>query len=330
MTTRDIRPTAGPANWRGGEITDDRWCIELDAQQVAELRAAVAAVAPLELSAITAADVHLPTLGPVLDGVLDDIVDGRGFVLLRGLPVDAMTEPELERLFWCIGIRLGIPISQNDAGDLLVHVRDEGLDFSDPHVRAYQTNDLLGYHSDSSDVVGLLCVRPAMEGGVSTIVSAAAVYDAALEARPDLADVLGAPWWWDRRKPDLDASFFQRRIFALDADGRFASYYGRSHIESAVRGPQVPDLDARQIEALDLLDSLANDSRFVLNMQFRPGDVQFLNNYKIWHARTSYVDFPEPERQRDLFRLWLTVRVPMDLPEDFRHGGITDREVAFR
>lgn len=322
--------TGGASNWLGGEITDDRWRIELDAQQVAELRAAVAAVAPLELTAITAADVALPTLAPVLTGVVGEIVEGRGFVLLRGMPVEDMSEPELERLFWCIGIHLGIPLPQNDAGDLLVHVRDEGLDFSDPHVRAYQTNDLLGYHSDSSDVVGLLCVRPALEGGVSTVVSAAAVYDAARAARPDLADVLDASWWWDRRKADLDASFFQRRIFATDGDGHFASYYGRSHIESAVRGPQVPELDARQTEALDLLDSLANDPRFVLNMHFRPGDIQFLNNYKIWHARTSYIDHPEPDRRRDLYRLWLTLRVPMHLPDDFRIGGITEREAAFR
>jgi alpha-ketoglutarate-dependent taurine dioxygenase len=91
----------------------------------------------------------------------------------------------------------------------------------------------------------------------------------------------------------------------------------------------VPELDDRRIEALDLLDSLANDPRFALNMHFRPGDIQFLNNYKIWHARTSYVDYPEPARQRDLYRLWLTLRVPMHLPDDFRIGGITDREVAF-
>ncbi len=322
-------PVGGPANWLGREISDDRWRIEIDARQVAELRAAVAALADVDLAAITAADVHVPALGPVLAGVVDELVDGRGFVLLRGMPVGAMSEPELERLFWCIGVHLGIPIPQNDAGDVLVHVRDEGLDFSDPHVRAYQTNDVLGYHSDSSDVVGLLCVRPAMEGGVSTIVSAAAVYNAAVAARPDLADVLESTWWWDRRKADLDVSFFQRRIFAVADDGRFASYYGRSHIESAGRGPQVPELDDRRIEALDLLDSLANDPRFALNMHFRPGDIQFLNNYKIWHARTSYVDYPEPARQRDLYRLWLTLRVPMHLPDDFRIGGITDREVAF-
>jgi hypothetical protein len=168
-----------------------------------------------------------------------------------------------------------------------------------------------------------------MEGGVSTIVSAAAVHNAAIAARPDLADVLAAPWWWDRRSADLDTSFFQRRIFGVEADGRFASYYGRSHIESAVRGPHVPALTDRQVEALDLLDSLANDPAFALNMHFRPGDAQFLDNYLIWHARTPYVDFPDPGRKRDLYRLWLTMREPLALPDDFRAGGITERSAAF-
>lgn len=332
MSSMNASNTTGgaPAGWRGSEISDDRWCIELDAGHVAELRAAVAAVASRELSTITVADVPLPTLAPVLAGVVDEIVHGRGFVLLRGLPVDGLAAADLERLFWCVGVHVGIPIVQNDGGDVLVHVCDEGLDFSDPHVRGYQTNDVLGYHSDSTDVVGLLCVRPAMEGGVSTIVSAAAVYAAACAARPDLAGVLNAPWWWDRRQADLDRSFFQRRIFATRAGETFASYYGRSHIESAVRGPQVPELDARQVEALDLLDSVANTPGFAFDMRFRPGDVQFLDNYRIWHARTAYVDHPEPERRRHLYRLWLTLRVPMDLPADFAVGGITEREVAFR
>jgi hypothetical protein len=321
-------PIGGPAAWRGSEIVDDGWCIELDAQHVAELERALASVEHLELRSIGVDAFELPALGPVLAQVLGELVDGRGFALLRGMPIDDLSEQQLERLFWGIGQHLGIPIAQNDAGDHLVHVRDEGLDFSDPNVRAYLTNDVLGYHSDSSDVVGLLCVRPAMEGGVSTIVSATAVHDAAIAARPDLADLLRSPWWWDRRKPDLAASFFQRRIFAVEA-GRLASYYGRSHIESAVRGPNVPSLTDEQVEALDLLDSIANDPAFVLNMHFRPGDIQFLNNYRIWHARTSYIDFPEHERRRDLYRLWLTLRVPLHLPPDFRIGGITDREVAF-
>ncbi len=329
MRTRPPTTITGPAAWRGAEIDGTDWCFELDGAHVDELRAAVAATAARPLADVRVADFVLPTLAPVLTSVVEQLVHGRGFVLLRGLPVAELDEAELERLFWGIGQHLGIPIPQNDAGDVLVHVRDEGLDFDDPTVRAYQTNDRLGYHSDSSDVVGLLCVRPAMEGGVSTIVSAAAVHNAAIAARPDLADVLGGSWWWDRRKPDLDTSFFQRRIFGVEPDGRFASYYGRSHIESAVRGPQVPALTDGQIEALDLLDSFANDPAFVLNMHFRPGDAQFLNNHLIWHARTPYLDFLEPQRKRDLYRLWLTVREPLALPDDFRTGGITERDEAF-
>jgi hypothetical protein len=154
------------------------------------------------------------------------------------------------------------------------------------------------------------------------------VFEEAGRRRPDLLDTLCAPWWWDRRNPDLATSFFQRPIFAIH-DGAVVSYYGRAHIESACRGPHVPALSERQVAALDLLDELANDPAFVLPMDFQPGDVQLLNNYRIWHARTAYVDHDDPARKRDLYRLWLTLRSDVALPADFQTGGITDRTAAF-
>ncbi|MDY7100846.1 MAG: TauD/TfdA family dioxygenase [Actinomycetota bacterium] len=319
----------GPAVWRGEDIADDPTLrLDLTDDHVAELRAALDAVRDRPLREITAEDFPLPTLGPHLDATVDELLDGRGFALLRGVPVDDLSDDERRRIYWGIGQHLGVPISQNDAGDHLVRVRSEGLDFSNPTVRAYQTDAQLDYHSDSSDIVGLLCVRPAKEGGVSTIVSAGAVFDEAVRRRPDLLDELTGSWWWDRRKPDLATSFFSCRIFA-DHGGRLFSYYGRAHIESATRSPDVPELTDRQIEALDVLDAIANDPAFVLNMHFRPGDIQFLNNRAVWHARTAYVDHPEPERRRELLRLWLTVRRPLDLPEDFAAAGITNRAAAF-
>ena len=317
----------GPAVWRGVDMarrTD--WCTELMPAHVAELLVATAGVADRPLADIDREAFGLPTLGPVLDAVLDELVDGRGFALLRGVPVDGLDEPALERLYWGLGTHLGIGIHQNDAGELLVHVKDQGLDFSNPEVRGYQTAQRLEYHSDSSDVVGLLCVHPAREGGVSTIVSAGAVFEEAVRRRPDLVTVLTAPWWWDKRKPDLTESFFQRPIFTVH-EGAVVSYYGRAHIESAGRGPHVPELRAEQVAALDLLDDIANDAAFVLPMDFRPGDVQLLNNYRIWHARTAYVD--DPARPRDLYRLWLTLRTDIALPTAFQTGGITDRTAAF-
>lgn len=325
----DVQPVAGPAVWSGAEVearTD--WMFQLTETHITELLAALDAVGTTPMREITAGEFPLPTLGPVLNEFVEELVHGRGFVLIRGVPVEGLDEPALERLYWGIGQHLGIPIPQNDAGEYLVHIRDQGLDFANPEVRGYQTSARLDYHSDSTDVVGLLCVRPAKQGGVSTVVSASAVFNEAIARRPDLAAVLMQPWWWDRRKKDLSASFFQCRIFAVEG-GRLTSYYGRSHIESASRSPDVPPLTPLQVEALDLLDSIANDPAFVLNMHFQPGDIQFLNNYKVWHARTDYVDHPEPHRKRDLYRLWLTLRCELDLPADFAEGGITKRSVAF-
>jgi hypothetical protein len=306
------------------------WCLTLSEAQIAELLAAVDRIehAGRALPDATLDDFPLPTLGPALARVLDDLLDGRGFVLLRGLPVATLSDQQIQLAFWGIGQHLGIPIPQNDAGDLLVHVRDEGLDFSNPTVRGYQTRQGLDYHSDSSDIVGLLCRHPAKVGGVSTIVSCVALHDEMARERPDLAALLRAPWWFDRRKANQPDTFFQRRICAPH-HGRLYTHYGRAHIESSSRGEGIPPLTPLQLEALDMLDSLANSPEFVLNMHFQVGDIQFLNNYVILHARTDYEDWPEPERKRDLYRLWLTVRRDLDLPDDYRTGGITSRAAAF-
>ena len=283
----------------------------------------------ITLDDLTLDDLTLPTLAPVLARALDDLLDGCGFVLLRGLPALSLSDRQLMLVFWIIGQHLGIPIPQNDAGDLFVHVRDEGLDFANPTVRAYQTKQRLDYHSDSSDIVGLLCRHPAKSGGVSTVVSATAIHDQMVRERPDLAARLHEPWWFDRRKANQPDNFFQRRICAEHA-GRLFTHYGRAHIESSSRGEGIPELSAEQVATLDLLDSFANSPDFVLNMHFQVGDIQFLNNYLILHARTDYEDWPEPERKRDLYRLWLTVRRELDLPDDFVTGGITSRRAAFR
>lgn len=321
----------GPAIWRGPEVEgQDEWKLILDERETAEVLTALESVNSegLALADITRENFSLPSLGSKLVSALDDVVEGRGFVLIRGVPTEGLSGEDLERVYWGIGQHLGVPIYQNDAFDYLVHIKDQGLDFNDPEVRGYQTNAELSYHSDSTDIVGLLCVRPSKEGGVSTVVSAGAVYNEAVRRRPDLVEVLESPWWWDRRKKDLSQSFFQCRIFGRAGED-LVSYYGRAHIESASRGDGIPELTDEQIEALDLIDSIANDPEFILNMNFRSGDIQFLNNYKVWHARTDYVDFEEPEKKRLLLRLWLTVRRDLDLPADFEAGGITNRSEAF-
>ena len=325
------RVIGGAAAWRGPEIAGTAdWKIELGAAHRAELLAALSGLASDKrpLRAITAADFPLPTLAPVLADAMDEVIDGRGFVLIRGVPIDGLNARQIELLYWGIGQHLGRPIHQKGPDDLLVYVHDQGVDANDPLVRGFQTAARLDYHCDSSDVVGLLCVRPAKSGGVSTIVSSVAVHDELVRRDVAAADLLHEQWWHDRKTGDGPESFFQCSVFG-ERDGRLFAHYGRAYMESASRGAGIPALRAEQVRALDALDELTNSPDFVLNMDFQPGDIQLLNNYTVMHARTAYEDYPEPERRRELIRLWLVVDRDLGLPDDFISAGIVARQVAF-
>lgn len=328
-----VRVAGGAAAWDAARARADRsWVHELGTEEVHELIAAAKAAldSGKAVGRLEREDFPLPALSGRLAGILDDVVNGRGFALVRGVPVTHLDREEVSVLYWGLGQHLGVPIRQNDAGELIVSVIDEGKDFSDPTVRGYQTNDTLEFHSDSSDLVALLCLRPAMRGGASMIVSGVAIHDEIARDRPDLAEVLHRPFWFDRRKADQTSSFFQCPVFGWADGGRLAVYYGRAHIESAQRGEAVPKLRSDQLEALDLFDHLASDPRFALSMDFQPGDIQVLNNHLILHSRTAYVDGPDPAQRRELLRLWLTVRGDVPLPPEFEEAGIVARGEAFR
>lgn len=330
--TATARIIGGPAAWRGPEIAhSDDWKLELDEVERAELLDALALAGDTgkPWPELRAADFRLPTLGARFATALDDVVDGRGFVLIRGVPIEGLGPADIERLYWGIGLHFGRPIHQKTEDDLLVYITDQGVDPNDPLTRGFQTATSLDYHCDSSDIVGLLCVRPARSGGVSTIISSVAVHDELVRTAPDIAGRLHEQWWHDRKTGDGLDSFFQCSIFG-ERDGKLFAHYGRSYMESASRHPDIPELSPERVRALDALDAVTNSPEFVLNMDFRVGDIQLLNNYTVMHARTEYQDHPEPERKRELIRLWLTVPRELGLPDDFAHAGIVDRDVAFR
>lgn len=331
MTT-SARIIGGSAAWRGSEIANsDEWKLELDGAERAELLGALAHVkgTAKALRETRAGDFPLPTLSARFASALDDVVDGRGFVLIRGVPIEGLVPADVERLYWGIGLHFGRPIHQKTEDDLLVYIKDQGVDPKDPLTRGFQTATSLDYHCDSSDIVGLLCVRPAKSGGVSTIVSSVAVHDELVRTAPDAADLLHQQWWHDRKTGNDHDSFFACSVFA-EREGKLFAHYGRSYMESASRHPDIPEMGPDQVHALDALDAVTNSPAFVLNMDFRVGDIQLLNNYTVMHARTEYEDHPEPDRKRELIRLWLTVPCDLGLPDDFAHAGIVARDVAFR
>ncbi|HEY3611005.1 MAG TPA: TauD/TfdA family dioxygenase [Pseudonocardiaceae bacterium] len=300
-----ITEIRGRADWRGGEIAGrPDWRITLRDADRAELRGAVDKVAGMDLADISAADFPLPAFGSVLAGLAGELIDGRGFGLLRGIPVEGLTERQCEILAVGIGSHVGRVMPQ-PAGVPMLHVRDQGVDPAEPTSRSFQHRGRLDFHSDPTDVVALLCIRPAESGGLSSVVSSVAVHNEMVRAHPDLADVLYQPWWRDRRNGNGPDSFYASPVYAVDGQGRLVANYGADYIRSAQRGTEVPRLTRPQLAAMAELDRLNNDPRLVLAMDLHAGDMQFLNNHVTMHSRTEYRDHADPALRRDLIRLWL-------------------------
>jgi Taurine catabolism dioxygenase TauD, TfdA family len=215
---------------------------------------------------------------------------------------------------------------QNADGHLLGHVRDLGLSSQDPNTRIYQTRERQTFHTDSCDVVGLLCLRPAKSGGLSSLVSSTTIFNEMRRRRPDLLNVLLLPVETDRRGevPLGSKPYFSIPVFNWH-EGLLSAIYQRQYIESARRFPGVAPLSAVQIEALDLLDELANYPNLNLMMALETGDIQLVHNHTILHDRTAFEDFPEPERKRHLLRLWVAPPGARPLPAVFaeRFGSVT-------
>jgi hypothetical protein len=263
---------------------------------------------------------------PRLQQILDEVLNGRGFVLIRGLPIESWTKRQAAEAFLKIGAKLGNLRMQNAQGHLLGHVRDLGRSSDDPNTRIYQTRERQTHHTDSCDVVGLMCLQTAKSGGLSSPVSSTTIFNEMRRRRPDLLRVLMEPIETDRRGevPEGGKPYFSIPVFNYH-EGLVSAIYQRQYIESARRFEGVPPLTPLQIEALDLLDELANDPKLNLMMELQPGDIQLVHNHTILHDRTAFEDHPEPDRKRHLLRLWLAPVNARPLPEVYaeRYGSIT-------
>jgi Taurine catabolism dioxygenase TauD, TfdA family len=267
----------------------------------------------------------LPTLKRRLSGIIHEVLEGRGFALLRGLPVERWGRRFSAIAFLGLGLHWGSLRSQNRHGHVLGHVRDAGLSSQDPNVRVYQTRERQNYHTDSCDVVGLLCLHPARSGGLSSLVSSVTIFNEMRSRRPDLAQVLFERIETDRRGevPARQRPFFCIPVFNWHA-GLLSIIYNRTYIESARRLPDVPPLTAEQVDALDLFTNLANDPALNFGMELQAGDIQLVHNHTLLHDRTAFEDWPEPERKRHLLRLWLAPENARPLPPVFaeRYGSV--------
>jgi Taurine catabolism dioxygenase TauD, TfdA family len=322
----------GPSAWYGPEMaSDSAWIEHLSSTEIDEVERATQrfAATGIDISTLCQSQFPLPELGPRLNRVLSDVLHGRGFALLRGLPAGRWTRREAAIVFFGIGTHLGNARPQNAKGHVLGHVKDLGRSGSDPHARIYQTRERQTYHTDSCDVVALMCLQSAKSGGLSSLVSSVTIFNEMRRRRPDLLEVLLEPIATDRRGEASEGQrpYFNIPIFNWHAE-LLSAIYQRQYIESARRFPEVPPLTPYQIEALDMFDDLANDPALHMFMEFQPGDVQLVHNHTLLHDRTEFEDWPEPERKRHLLRLWLAPPGARPLPPVYaeRYGSIVPGE----
>jgi hypothetical protein len=318
-----------PAAWLGTDMTanPEKWLTSLSQEDIADLESAASHFLSLkkDIGEISQQDFPLQRFDKHLKALKQKLLQGAGVEVLRGLPIANYSQEFMATVFCGIGSHLGSARSQNAAGHILGHVRDTGVTSSDPTARIYQTAERQTFHTDSADVVGLLCIREAKEGGKSMLVSAESIYNRMNARRPDLAKLLFEPIATDRRGEIPSGGKPYMEIPPLSwYDDKLTVFYQRQYIDSAQRFDGALRLTDAHIEALDLFDELANDPELHFGMQLEPGDMQFVYNHSQLHDRTSFVDWPDPTHRRHLFRLWLSIEGDRELPPSFeeRYGSI--------
>ena len=319
----------GPAAWVGPTLAGDErcWLYRLSPDDISDLENAARHYLSLrrDVGEMTAADFPLSSFTGHLKALQTKLLHGNGIEVLRGLPVAGYSQEFAATIFCGIGAHIGSARSQNAAGHILGHVRDLGASSKDPTTRVYQTAERQTFHTDSADVVGLLCIREAKEGGRSLLVSAETIYNRMRALRPDLLEKLFDPLATDRRGEVPEGAQPWMTIPPLSwHEGRLTVFYQRQYIDSAQRFEGAMRLTPAHVEALDLFDALADDPTLHFGMQLQPGDMQFVYNHSQLHDRTGFVDWLEADKMRHLLRLWLSVAGDRALPECFkqRYGSI--------
>ena len=302
---------ASAADWKGPDVDYRADMMHtLTGAEIAEVHAALAVCKDRDITGIEPGSFPLPEFGPRLRQLRDGLLTGNGVLLLRGLDRAGFGDDDMARVYVGIGSHFGVPVAQSWQGELLGNI----IDVSDvkDKIRGYQKGGAQTFHSDGTmcDVVALMCLRTAVSGGDSRIVSAVALHNALLERRPDLLEALYAGYFyryneWDGQGiPDPIQTPHRIPVFAADG-GELCCVQETGHIRNATSAGVA--LSPVETEAYEALQRLARSPEFYLDMGFEPGDMQFLNNRVILHGRTDYEDREEITKRRHLLRLWLHV-----------------------
>ena len=329
-----VETAAGTEAWRRDTFagTTD-YAVNLTQPDRAEILAALAALraegrlAPAH--ALLRTDFPFGALGERLRRAHDEVRSGRGFVLLRGLPFDGLAVEDFIAAVWGAGTWFGEPLSQNAQGELIGHVLDASSEDATP--RMYRSNLELRLHTDWTAMIALACWHMAQSGGASFLTSAVTVHDEIERRAPELLEPLYRGFHHHRLGEEgpgeEPVTPYRIPVFAMRG-GKVSCRYQRSGIAAGHRALGVA-LTERELAAMDLFDELARAPEHRLAFLLERGDMLVINNYTVMHARTRFVENPEPARRRHVVRLWLDAEGFRDVPREvnlFAVNGVPRQE----
>jgi hypothetical protein len=295
--------------WLGAELDRASQYWDFSPAHLAAIDELMARLAPLGLPfhAIRKEHFSHPALDADLAALLHRIKTGPGLVIVRGFPVDKYSPQQMQTLYWGVGAHFGIGCSQSADGDYLGHVTNVGK-----ASRGYTTARELSLHTDSAEIVGLLCIRDAKEGGRSIYASSLKLHEILAAEHPEYLAVLERGFRCDRRgeeaADDAPVTPYRVPVYSSSA-GVLSCRFVRGVIDrgAAASGELLSDLET---EALACFEAVAARQEVRFEVMLQPGEASFINNYEILHARTAFVDRDAPEHKRLLYRLWLEGRPP--------------------
>lgn len=306
-------PITGARAWQADSLTPAQWRVGMSEAVLEELDAIASSVRQLStpIESLDLDRFEMPCCHAMMAQVKAILDDGAGFAVLDRLPVERLGEETAIALYWLLASLVARPVAQNVRGTRIYRVQDTGRRaLPGSGVRPDQTNAEQNFHNDNAysrvqpEYIGLLCVRPAVHGGESSLVSLASVHNVLLHEHPEALARLYQPFWIDRQREHLpdEPLLLHEPVFSFD--GRLRARMGIHTILNgyALRGEP---LDEEGRTAIEALRGVFARDRLVCRFMMAPGQIQFVSNLAIGHRRTGFTDAEDPARRRLMVRIWM-------------------------
>lgn len=243
---------------------------------------------------------------------------------VRGLSPERLGLRKVRRIYQKIATSVGKPRLQY--GQYLAKVEDQGYRICEAGGTNINTSESLWFHSDLCDVTALCCIRQAKQGGETHLVSSGAIHNKMRHHTPELLSVLYKPFYRRLRHIETnnrDANTYHLQPVFRHHEGHFSCDISRPVLDRASEIRGVPPLTATQIKALDTFEAWASDQTLCYTLKLQPGEMLFLNNHHVLHARSAFKDDHQSAKKRLLLRYRLTnpifSRIPSEVPSHEPH-----------